>query len=257
MSKLKTLNQIKNIKKDTFGFLLDKLINFIINSISPIPIPTIIISQLRAPIVGFLGSALLLFILFNIVTGTVLLSPLIFGFNAVEKITNIFNEANEFNIPIDTSFDDVKNPKQTPLGGDGMEYVSTTAGFMDPSYFLQFDKAHTGIDLVPNSSYYTNNELYKKNKIVVVYATHSGKTTTYIDNEGGKTVEILNPNGDLKTKYIHFKNIFAKTGDKVLAGSPLGEMGSTGFATGEHVHYEVQIKDEGIWKAVNPLKYIK
>ena len=91
---------------------------------------------------------------------------------------------------------------------------------------------------------------------MIIYATHSGTVSTYVDSEGVKTVEIINDNGDLKTKYIHFKEIYVNSG-KIQTGTPLGEMGGTGFATGEHLHYEIQIKDSNVWKLVNPLSYIK
>ena len=148
-------------------------------------------------------------------------------------------------------------PSQNPLGGAGMSYTSITAGFMDPAYFLQFGKNHTGIDLVPNETYYASSQTYKQENKIIIYATHSGTVTFYVDSEGGETVEILSNTKDLKTKYIHFKEVFVKTGDIVKAGKPLGIMGKTGFASGEHLHYETQIKDNTSWKLINPFIYIK
>lgn len=53
------------------------------------------------------------------------------------------------------------------------------------------------------------------------------------------------------------KKVYVSTGNPIKAGTPLGEMGGTGFATGEHVHYEVRINSSGTWMPVNPLTYIR
>ena len=53
------------------------------------------------------------------------------------------------------------------------------------------------------------------------------------------------------------KEVCVSTGQTAQAGTPLGEMGKTGFATAEHVHYEIRIKDGSNWLPVNPLTYIQ
>lgn len=66
----------------------------------------------------------------------------------------------------------------------------------------------------------------------------------------GKLVIIRHPNG-WKTYYGHLakigKNI--RRGKKVRQGKVIGYVGSTGLATGPHLHYEIRIQD----KPVNPL----
>ena len=53
------------------------------------------------------------------------------------------------------------------------------------------------------------------------------------------------------------KQVFVKTGDQVQAGTPIGIMGMTGDATGEHVHYEIQTKQTNTWISINPFIYIR
>lgn len=57
---------------------------------------------------------------------------------------------------------------------------------------------------------------------------------------------------DSKTLYAHLHSTRVKTGDRVIAGEPIGRIGGTGLSRGEHLHFEVIINDE----RVNPLLYI-
>lgn len=254
MKILSVAKNILNAKNDPFGFIIDSLIKLVVNLIIPIPLAGDVIAKFKGPVLGFLASivmlTLMLFVTFITIFSTIFLSPTGFFKYVSASIGDGLSGIND-------EFIQATIPSQNPFGGSGMSYTSVTAGFMDPAYFLQFGTNHTGIDIIPNSNYYQNSSSYKENHKVIIYATHSGKANTYTDSEGGETVEILNDNEDLKTKYIHFKDIYVSSGNKVQAGTALGEMGGTGFATGEHLHYELQIKDSSVWKLVNPLSYIK
>ncbi len=50
------------------------------------------------------------------------------------------------------------------------------------------------------------------------------------------------------TVYAHCKTIYVKEGEKITQGQQLGEVGSTGNATGPHLHFEIR-KDN---RYVNP-----
>ena len=68
----------------------------------------------------------------------------------------------------------------------------------------------------------------------------------------GKTL-ILGHGQNLTTSYIHMDNLFVKTGQKVKKGEQLGTIGSTGRATGPHLHWTVMWKD----KRVDPQVFLK
>ena len=55
----------------------------------------------------------------------------------------------------------------------------------------------------------------------------------------GNMIEVEHGNG-LITRYAHASKRFVKVGDVVLRGAKLGEVGSTGRATGSHLHFEVR-----------------
>lgn len=76
----------------------------------------------------------------------------------------------------------------------------------------------------------------------VLFAGHKGQY--------GKLVVLKHPNG-WKTYYGHLSRIGkgVRQGKKVLQGQIIGHVGSTGVATGPHLHYELRIRN----KPVNPL----
>jgi len=64
---------------------------------------------------------------------------------------------------------------------------------------------------------------------------------------------VINHGGGKKTRYAHMSKFYVSKGDKVTKGETIGEMGSTGWSTGPHVHFEVMI--DGV--KYNPLNYIR
>ncbi len=64
---------------------------------------------------------------------------------------------------------------------------------------------------------------------------------------------VINHGGGKKTRYAHMHKFYVSRGQSVSRGQTIGEMGSTGWSTGPHVHFEVIIN--GI--RYNPLNYIK
>lgn len=67
---------------------------------------------------------------------------------------------------------------------------------------------------------------------IVVFAAYQGGygNVVYIDHGGG-----------LVTRYAHLSRIVAKKDATIMAGQELGKVGSTGRATGPHLHFEVRI----------------
>jgi murein DD-endopeptidase MepM/ murein hydrolase activator NlpD len=77
-----------------------------------------------------------------------------------------------------------------------------------------------------------------------VYATASGVVTfSGYRNDYGKIVEIDHGNG-LATRYGHLNRTTVSVGQHVAAQTQIGFLGSTGRATGPHVHYEVLVNGE-------------
>jgi murein DD-endopeptidase MepM/ murein hydrolase activator NlpD len=68
----------------------------------------------------------------------------------------------------------------------------------------------------------------------------------------GNLVVIEHPQG-VRSMYAHLSRIDVAPGRWVVAGTPVGAVGSTGFATGPHLHFELRIAGA----AVNPLTALR
>ena len=56
----------------------------------------------------------------------------------------------------------------------------------------------------------------------------------------------LRHNGPYKTLYLHMSKKLVNTGDYVKQGEVIGKVGSTGYATGPHLHYELWVNDNQV-----------
>jgi murein DD-endopeptidase MepM/ murein hydrolase activator NlpD len=75
--------------------------------------------------------------------------------------------------------------------------------------------------------------------------THSGWLGGY-----GKLVIVRHANG-YSTYYGHNSRILVRRGQRVSQGQVIANVGSTGWSTGPHCHYEIRYKNN----AMNPLKF--
>lgn len=67
----------------------------------------------------------------------------------------------------------------------------------------------------------------------------------------GRMVEIDHGNG-YSTRFAHMSDITVTEGTKVVAGTVIGQIGSSGRSTGPHLHYE--IRQEGT--AIDPIRFL-
>jgi tape measure domain-containing protein len=99
---------------------------------------------------------------------------------------------------------------------------------------------HTGIDLAAARG-------------TPVYAARRGTVTFAGSSAGGYgNLIILAHKGDLTTYYAHLERILVSVGQQVAGKQQIGTVDSTGYSTGDHLHFE--IREHGI--PVDPRKYI-
>jgi murein DD-endopeptidase MepM/ murein hydrolase activator NlpD len=85
-----------------------------------------------------------------------------------------------------------------------------------------------------------------------VYATAAGTVRSAGYENGYGNLIVLDHGFGLETLYGHLSAFSIKKGDKVQRGDLIGRVGSTGRATGPHLHYEVHANG----KLLNPLQLL-
>jgi murein DD-endopeptidase MepM/ murein hydrolase activator NlpD len=145
------------------------------------------------------------------------------------------------------------SPSQSlPLPSSPRQYLpdssSPSQGFVWPSkgtvtsgYGWRWGRMHKGIDIAGPIG-------------TPVIAAASGEVVSAGWNSGGygNLVKVRHPDGSL-TLYAHNNRIVVRQGQKVEQGQQIAEMGSTGYSTGPHLHFEIHPRGKG---AVNPMAYL-
>jgi peptidoglycan hydrolase-like protein with peptidoglycan-binding domain len=126
---------------------------------------------------------------------------------------------------------------RTPLPTCAVRLASPVDGRYTDVFGPRGNRFHTGLDFPGRSG-------------TPVMAAASGRVTFAGFSAGGwgKLVVISHGSGT-RTLYAHLSGVGVRVGQRVTVGQRIGRMGATGFATGPHLHFEVQ--DRGA--AVDPL----
>jgi hypothetical protein len=124
-------------------------------------------------------------------------------------------------------------PAIFPLKETEVKYISSYFGYRpDPIY--KIEKFHSGMDFSANLG-------------TEAYATGDGVVFDVERNEWGYgNMVILDHGYGYKTRYAHLLKPAVRKGQKVKRGQVIGYIGSTGKATGVHLHYEVLKNDDQI-----------
>ena len=120
-------------------------------------------------------------------------------------------------------------------------YVWPTQGTVTSGYGWRWGRMHRGVDVAGPVG-------------TPVVAAAMGVVEHAGWNSGGygKLVEIRHPDGSL-TRYAHNNRLNVTAGQTVRQGQQIAEMGSTGYSTGPHLHFELHVSGQG---AVNPVAYL-
>lgn len=123
--------------------------------------------------------------------------------------------------------------------------ICPTTGYMSRGFGMKIDpftgkyQMHNGMDIA--------------NRVgtQIVASANGIVSSAGIDGGHGQYVTIDHGYG-LETHYFHLSKIKVKRGDRISRGDVIGLMGSTGYSTGPHLHYEV-VKNG---KPINPTQFI-
>lgn len=127
---------------------------------------------------------------------------------------------------------------EAPNHFDG--YIWPTQGTLTSGYGWRWGRMHRGVDVAGPVG-------------TPIVAAAPGVVEQAGWNSGGfgNLVEIRHPDGSM-TRYAHNNTVSVTAGQRVRQGQQIAEMGSTGYSTGPHLHFEVH-QASG---AVNPVAYL-
>ncbi|MEA5418601.1 peptidoglycan DD-metalloendopeptidase family protein [Spirulina sp. CCNP1310] len=120
-------------------------------------------------------------------------------------------------------------------------FIWPARGTLTSGYGPRWGRMHRGIDIAAPTG-------------TPIYAAASGEVISAGWNNGGygNWVRIRHADGSI-TLYAHHSRVLVRTGDRVEQGQQIALMGSTGFSTGPHLHFEVHPAGSG---ATNPMAFL-
>ncbi|MFM2112130.1 MAG: hypothetical protein RLZZ271_790 [Pseudomonadota bacterium] len=148
------------------------------------------------------------------------------------------------------------------LGGGKGDYYSFDAQSRKRTYLaspIEFSRVSSGFAMRMHPIH----KVWKKH-LGVDYAAAAGTPVRAIGegvvvNAGwnasgyGNVVEIRHRNGSHTTLYAHLSKVSVKRGQNISQGTVIGNVGSTGWSTGPHLHFEFRVN--GVHQ--DPLRLVK
>lgn len=161
----------------------------------------------------------------------------------------IYQEVENYKNEIESIESEIKmlalnNIGDTYVGGNMIwptpGYTTITSNFgMRTHPITGIYKLHTGVDIgAPYGSTFV--------------AANSGVVIKAEMNSAYGNMVIIDHGGGVVTLYAHGSEILVEVGQTVTQGTAVLKVGSTGYSTGPHAHFEIRINGE----YVNPLDYI-
>ena len=122
----------------------------------------------------------------------------------------------------------------------GRSYISCNFGWDD-----DFGRWHKGVD-IGDGGIYGDSVLASKAGTVIV------AETSYIPGYSYGMYVVVDHGGGYTTTYAHLSAVYVSVGQEVAQGEALGAVGSTGYSTGPHLHFEIRLNGE----PDNPFNYV-
>jgi murein DD-endopeptidase MepM/ murein hydrolase activator NlpD len=133
---------------------------------------------------------------------------------------------------------DIFSPnKNVPFTG----YIWPAKGVLTSGYGWRWGRMHKGVDIAAPVG-------------TPIMASAAGEVVSAGWNSGGygNLVKLRHSDGSV-TLYAHNSRILVRKGQFVEQGQQISEMGSTGFSTGPHLHFEIHPYGQG---ATNPMAFL-
>ena len=122
----------------------------------------------------------------------------------------------------------------------GRSYISCNFG-----WDADIGRWHKGVD-IGDGGIYGDSILASKAGTVIV------AETSYIPGYSYGMYVVVDHGGGYTTTYAHMSAVYVSVGQEVAQGEALGAVGSTGYSTGPHLHFEIRLNGE----PENPFNYV-
>ncbi len=131
--------------------------------------------------------------------------------------------------------------KYLPNSNSFNGYIWPAKGTFTSGFGWRWGKMHKGIDIAAPIG-------------TPIMAAASGEVIFAGWNSGGygNLVKLKHTDGSI-TLYAHNNRIYVRKGQRIKQGQQIAEMGSTGYSTGPHLHFEIRLNGR---VSVNPIAYL-
>jgi murein DD-endopeptidase MepM/ murein hydrolase activator NlpD len=138
-----------------------------------------------------------------------------------------------------------------PVDGFGPDWITSGFGYRVHPITRRPGQFHGGVDIgIPHSRWPGSRSF--NGRPVNVLAADAGVAHIYRMAGGFGNLVIIDHGAGIVTVYAHNHSFLVADGENVRRGQPIATIGSTGFSTGPHLHFEIRINGQ----RVNPLPYI-
>ena len=127
----------------------------------------------------------------------------------------------------------------TPPPSSQPSLIWPVSGPITSPFGMRWGSLHPGIDIGASTG-------------TPIHAAAAGQVLLAGYDGGYGNLVVLDNGGGLSTAYAHQSQIAVSVGQQVTQGQVIGYVGSTGFSTGPHLHFEVRINGA----PVDPMGYL-
>lgn len=142
----------------------------------------------------------------------------------------------------------------TSPNASGFAWPAPGYYFISSGYGARWGTTHKGIDIAGGGISGASACASKAGTVIAVSTscTHNYTKSGNCCGNGYGNYVIISHDGTYSTVYGHLSTVSVSVGDYVSQGQAVGTIGSTGFSTGFHLHFEVRKNGT----AVNPQDYV-
>ena len=102
----------------------------------------------------------------------------------------------------------------------------------------------TGDPSISDGRKHEGMDISTKSQIIPIYATANGTVVTANYDSGYGNQVIIDHGNGFTTLYAHCNELMVTAGDEVRKGDVVATTGNSGWSTGIHCHYEIQLNGE-------------